>query len=192
QDDEGGTDITNTFTATRTTNASGIATWGVSRDSAVSGRTTFRVNDNEDNTDVETMYWTNVSSATAVGDDATNSVPNTLLTDEDYADVETSDEVGAQLVALDKANDLVIVEITTDTAASGDTRYVQYSYDSNDQYTVNGSATDIIGFEYTMGLLGSTVGADTRYIVQTPLDDASVITIKAASLTSVFTIDTVL
>jgi hypothetical protein len=42
-----------------------------------------------------------------------------------------------------------------------------------------------------MGLQGGgAVGADTRYLAVDNLDIGSVITIKAASLTSVFTIDT--
>jgi len=197
QNDEGATAITNTFTTTRTTNASGVATWGVSRDSAVSGSSTFRVNDNEDNADVETMYWTNVSSTTAVGNDATNSVPATFTADTDYSAVDATGEVGGQLVGLDAANDLLIVEIIaySATTSAADSRWVQYSYDSNDQFTLNGTASDQLRFETYVGL-GSTladnsVGADNRLAIVDPLDDTtSSITTAAASLTSAFTIDT--
>ncbi len=196
QEDEGSSAITNTFTATRTTNSSGVATWGVSRDSTVSGSTTFRINDDEDNNDVETMYWTNATSATAVGDDGTNDVPNTFEADADYADVDATGEVGGQLVALDKANDTVVVAIVAyvDGTLLEETRYVEYVYDSNDQFTVDSAgtdvATDIVGFEYYMGLVGGgAVGADTRYLAVDNLDIGSLITIKAASLTSVFNID---
>ena len=197
QNDEGATAITNTFTTTRTTNASGVATWGVSRDSLVSGSSTFRVNDNEDNNDVETMYWTNVSSTTAVGDDATNSVPATFAADTDYGDVDTTDEVGGQIVGLDAANDLLIVEIIaySATTSAADSRFVQYSYDSNDQFTLNGTASDLLRFESYVGLgfdlTSNTVGADSRLAAVDPLDDAtSSITTAAESLTSAFTIDT--
>ena len=196
QNDEGASAITNTFTTTRTTNASGVATWGVSRDSAVSGSSTFRVNDSEDNSDIETMYWTNLPSATAVGDDATNSVPNTLTTDADYADVDATGEVGAQFVGLDAANDLLIVEIIaySATTSAADSRWVQYSYDSNDQFTLNGTASDQLRFESYVGL-GSTladnsVGADNRVAIVDNLDIGSAITVLAASLTTAFTIDT--
>ena len=197
QEDEGSSAITNTFTTTRTTNSSGVATWGVSRDSTVSGSTTFRINDNEDNNDVETMYWTNATSSTAVGDDGTNDVPNTFKADADYADVDATGEVGGQLVALDKANDTLVVAIVAyvDGTLLEETRYVEYVYDSNDQFTVDTEsaaslATDIVGFEYYMGLVGGgAVGADTRYLAVDNLDIGSTITIKAASLTSVFTID---
>ena len=196
QNDEGASAITNTFTTTRTTNASGVATWGVSRDSAVSGSSTFRVNDSEDNSDIETMYWTNLPSATAVGDDATNSVPNTLTTDVDYADCDATGEVGAQLVGLDAANDLLIVEIIaySATTSAADSRWVQYSYDSNDQFTLNGTASDQLRFESYVGL-GSTladnsVGADNRVAIVDNLDIGSAITVLAASLTTAFTIDT--
>jgi hypothetical protein len=194
QTDEGTATITNTFTSTRTTNSSGTATWGVTRDSAVSGSTTFRVNDSEDNADVETMYWTNASSATSVGDEA-GAAPNTLVTTVDYADCNADTEIGAQLVALDTANSTFVVAIcnykSTDSATH--VRYVEYVYDSNDQFTINlgagNVATDIIGFAYYMGLAGSTPGADTRYTAVDNLDIATTITISAASLTSVFTID---
>jgi hypothetical protein len=196
QEDEGSSAITNTFTTTRTTNSSGVATWGVSRDSAVSGSTTIRINDGEDNNDVETMYWTNATSATAVGDDGTNDVPNTFEADTDYADVDATGEVGGHLVALDKANDTVVVAIVAyvDGTLLEETRYVEYVYDSNDQFTVDSAgtdvATDIVGFEYYMGLVGGgAVGADTRYVAVDNLDIGSLITIKAASLTSVFNID---
>ncbi len=197
QNDEGATAITNTFTTTRTTNASGVATWGVSRDSLVSGSSTFRVNDNEDNNDVETMYWTNVSSTTAVGDDATNSVPATFAADTDYGDVDAAGEVGGQIVGLDAANDLLIVEIIaySATTSAADSRFVQYSYDSNDQFTLNGTASDLLRFESYVGLgfdlTSNTVGADSRLAAVDPLDDAtSSITTAAESLTSAFTIDT--
>ena len=197
QNDEGATAITNTFTTTRTTNASGVATWGVSRDSLVSSSSTFRVNDNEDNKDVETMYWTNVSSTTAVGDDATNSVPATFAADTDYGDVNATGEVGGQIVGLDAANDLLIVEIIaySATTSAADSRFVQYSYDSNDQFTLNGTASDLLRFESYVGLgfdlTSNTVGADSRLAAVDPLDDAtSSITTAAESLTSAFTIDT--
>ena len=195
QNDEGATAITNTFTTTRTTNASGVATWGVSRDSAVSGSSTFRVNDNEDNADVETMYWTNLPSATAVGNDGTNDVPNTLLVEVDCCSPSTG-EVSAQLVGLDAANDLLIVQITSysATTSAADSRWVQYSYDSNDQFTLNGVASDQLRFESYVGL-GSTladnsVGADSRLAIVDVLDADSAITVLAASLTTAFTIDT--
>ena len=197
QNDEGATAITNTFTTTRTTNASGVATWGVSRDSLVSGSSTFRVNDGEDNNDVETMYWTNVSSTTAVGDDATNSVPATFAADTDYGSVTSTGEVGGQIVGLDAANDLLIVEIIaySATTSAADSRFVQYSYDSNDQFTLNGTASDLLRFESYVGLgfdlTSNTVGTDSRLTAVDPLDDAtSSITTAAESLTSAFTIDT--
>jgi hypothetical protein len=195
QNDEGASAITNTFTTTRTTNSSGVATWGVSRDSAVSGSSTFRVNDIEDNADVETMYWTNLPSATAVGNDGTKDVPNTLLTEVDCCSPSTG-EVSAQLVGLDAANDLLIVQITSysATTSAADSRWVQYSYDSNDQFTLNGVASDLLRFESYVGL-GSTladnsVGADSRLAIVDNLDVGSAITVLAASLTTAFTIDT--
>ena len=195
QNDEGASTITNTFTTTRTTNASGVATWGVSRDSAVSGSSTFRVNDIEDNADVETMYWTNLPSATAVGNDGTKDVPNTLLVEVDCCSPSTG-EVSAQLVGLDAANNLLIVQITSysATTSAADSRWVQYSYDSNDQFTLNGVASDQLRFESYVGL-GSTltdnsVGADSRLAIVDNLDVGSAITVLAASLTTAFTIDT--
>ena len=199
QTDEGTSAITNTFTTTRTTNSSGVATWGVSRDSAVSGSSTFRVNDSEDNNDVESMYWTNLSSSTAVGDEAA-SAPNVLVTDTDFATATADTNVGAQIVGLDAANDLLIVAIrgykSTDTTYH--TRYVQYSYDDNDAYTlvVNSGTVywDRLGFETYVGLgqaLTAVVGADSRYVVPDNLDVASAITINNAALTSVFVLDLV-
>jgi len=202
QTDEGTSAITNTFTTTRTTNASGIATWGVSRDSAVSGSTTFRVNDNEDNKDVETMYWTNASSTTAVGDES-GSAPATLVPTVNFADCDADTEIGAQVVALDTANDTVVVAICNYKSAdtSTHTRYVEYVYDSNDQFTFDlgsalggATATDIVGWEYYLGTYtgGAAVGADNRtYAVDTfdGSNASTLITISAASLTSVFYLD---
>jgi hypothetical protein len=153
------------------------------------------VNDNEDNKDVETMYWTNVPSTTAVGNDGTKDVPNTLLTEVDCCSPSTG-EVSAQLVGLDAANNLLIVQITSysATTSAADSRWVQYSYDSNDQFTLNGVASDQLRFESYVGL-GSTlvdnsVGADSRLAIVDNLDVGSAITVLAASLTTAFTIDT--
>jgi hypothetical protein len=195
QNDEGSTAATNVFTTTRVTNSSGIATWGLTRDSAVSGYTNVRVNDDEDNTDNEVMYWTNVSSTTAVGDESA-SAPATLAPTVDYADCDADTEVGAQLVAADLANDIIVVEICGYLSASTatDHRFVQYSYDSNDQFSIDLAgtviATDIVGWEYYLTLAGTAIGADTRYVVQDNLDASTTnITISAASLTSVFDLD---
>jgi len=199
QTDEGTSAITNTFTTTRTTNSSGIATWGVTRDSAVSGSTTFRVNDNEDNYDAETMYWTNASSTTAVGDESA-SAPNTLVPTVNYADCDADTEVGAQLVAVDAANDTVVVAIcnykSTDSAAH--TRFVEYVYDSNDQFTWDlgsayggATAADTTSWEYYLTTYaGGGVTADTRLTAVDNLDvGSSLVTISAANLTSIFYFD---
>jgi len=199
QTDEGTSAITNTFTTTRTTNSSGIATWGVTRDSAVSGSTTFRVNDNEDNYDAETMYWTNASSTTAVGDESA-SAPNTLVPTVNYADCDADTEVGAQLVGIDAAADTVIVAIcnykSADSAAH--TRFVEYVYDSNDQFTWDlgsayggATAADTTSWEYYLTTYaGGGVGADTRLAAVDNLDvGSSLVTISAANLTSIYYFD---
>ena len=199
QTDEGTSAITNTFTTTRTTNSSGIATWGVTRDSAVSGSTTFRVNDNEDNYDAETMYWTNASSTTAVGDESA-SAPNTLVPTVNYADCDADTEVGAQLVGIDAAADTVIVAIcnykSADSAAH--TRFVEYVYDSNDQFTWDlgsayggATAADTTSWEYYLTTYaGGGVTADTRLAAVDNLDvGSSLVTISAANLTSIYYFD---
>jgi hypothetical protein len=199
QTDEGTSAITNTFTTTRTTNSSGTATWGVSRDSAVSGSSTFRVNDASDNADVETMYWTNASSTTAVGDESA-SAPNTLVPTVNYADCDADTEVGAQLVAFDAANDTAVVAICNYKSAdsSTHTRFVEYVYDSNDQFTYDlgsayggATATDTTGWEYYLNTYaGGGAGTDTRLVAVDNLDvGSSLVTISAASLTSIYYFD---
>ena len=85
---------------------------------------------------------------------------------------------------------------STDSAAH--TRFVEYVYDSNDQFTWDlgsayggATAADTTSWEYYLTTYaGGGVGADTRLAAVDNLDvGSSLVTISAANLTSIYYFD---
>ena len=147
------------FTVTRTTNSSGSATFGVSRDAATSAQSTFRVNDDEDNNGSATAIWTVAPSSTAI--DASvgaNSKPTSFVPTRAFTGIAVNDELEAQIMHVDSANDKMIVQLVgyDDVATASVTQFAEYTWDSNDTFFIAGVAKTQAQWETGLAAVGLT------------------------------------
>jgi len=145
-----------TYSVTMTTNSSGTATWGVTRDNGTSTREIFRVNDDDDNNGSATAYWVIAPGAVALdADEEVGSIPTNYITEAtyDYAVAAANDLPEAAWVAFSAANDQLVADLHVDDTAH---TYVVYTYDTNDQFTRAGAALDMATWEYYWSLIGAS------------------------------------
>jgi len=154
-----------TFTVTRTTNSSGVATFGINRDAATSAATTFRVNDDEDNNASKLVYWTvtPVDADLESGDATTN--PVTYACDTAWSkNAAATGETMARMVVVDNATNSMVVDLGYYDGTAAAHKIVKYTWDSNDQFNIAGTAATQAGWEYNRSLLlnadGSLATAD--------------------------------
>jgi hypothetical protein len=153
-----------TFTTTRTTNASGVATFAVTRDAATTAKSTFRVNDNEDNNASKVVYWTVAPSATVLDTGNASSAPN-QFTAENVIGNCADGTTGGTTVVVDVANDVFIVDFRHyDNTSACTNSYVKYSYDSNDAFFISGEAQTYAAFDYAL----SITAQDANGVLTTP------------------------
>ena len=137
-----------TFTTTRTTNSSGVATFGVTRDDATSASESFRVNDDEDNNSTAYGLWTIVPGSTDIGDDAgTGDNPQTYAPDTAAAASAATGEIMASIVEDDVANNLMVVLLTAYNGSASVSYFTEYTWDDNDAFVVNGVAKTLAQWE---------------------------------------------
>jgi len=151
------------FTVTRTTNSSGVATFGVSRDAATSAKSVFRANDDEDNNGSATAIWTVVPSSTAIDASVgTNSKPTAFVPTRAYTGTAIDNALEAQIMHVDSANDKMIVELVgyDDVAAASATQFVEYTWDSNDTFFIAGVAKTQAQWETGLATVGLTAMDD--------------------------------
>jgi len=143
-----------TYSVTMTTNSSGTASWGVTRDVATSTREIFRVNDDDDNNASATAYYVIAPGTTALdAGETTNSVPTAYTTEAvyDYAVAAADSTPEAAWVVFDAANDKMVADLHVDDTAH---TYVVYTYDSNDQFHgAAGAAQTMAAWEYSWSLI---------------------------------------
>jgi hypothetical protein len=143
-----------TYSVTMTTNSSGTASWGVTRDVATSTREIFRVNDDDDNNASATAYYVVAPGTTALdAGEATGSIPTNYITESayTYAVAATNGEPEAAWVVFDAANDKMVADLHVDDVAH---TYVVYTYDSNDQFHgASGAAQTMAAWEYSWSLI---------------------------------------
>jgi len=141
-----------TFTTTRTTNSSGVATFAVARDAATTAKSTFRVNDNEDNNASKVVYWTVAPAATVLDTGVAGSASNVFAPGGLIAAC-ADGTVGGDIVAVDAANDVFIVDINHyDNSSACTNTYVKYTYDSNDAFFIAGAAQTYTAFDYALSI----------------------------------------
>ena len=144
-----------TYSVTMTTNSSGTATWGVTRDNATSTREIFRVNDDDDNNASATAYWVIAPGTTALdGEETTGSVPTNFITESAYTYAVAAGDGNpeAAWVAFDAANNKMVADLHVDDTAH---TYVVYTYDSNDQFHgASGAAQTMAAWEAAWALIG--------------------------------------
>jgi hypothetical protein len=157
-----------TFSAARTADSGGAASWGVTRDAATDMKETFTVSDGT-NTGSFAAYWVVSSSTTAFNSMSTAA----LVPDIAMSGIFTSNTI-ARLVVVDPANDKFVLEVEYGTAAvtnslsCGDVgalhecTYVVYSYDSDDSFFDAGAAATYTAFDYA--LLVMAAGATNQQI----------------------------
>jgi len=151
---------TSTFSAARTANSSGVATWGVTRDSADDLAETFSVTDGT-NSGTFTAYWPVSSSTTAF-----NSMSTAALIPDVAVGADWTTNTQAQLVVVDTANDTFIVHVqygaaegnTCTSTVAGDDRlsactHVRYTYDSDDAFMDNSVGQTYAQFETTLATM---------------------------------------
>jgi len=137
-----------TFTTTRTTNSSGVATFGVTRDDATSASESFRVNDDEDNNSTAYGLWTIVPGSTDIGDDGgTGDNPQTYAPDTAAAASAATGEIMASIVEDDVANNLMVVLLTAYNGSASVSYFTEYTWDDNDAFVVNGVAKTLAQWE---------------------------------------------
>jgi hypothetical protein len=159
-----------TFTTTRTTNSSGVATFAVARDAATTAKSTFRVNDNEDNNASKVVYWTVAPAATVLDTGVAGSASNVFAPGGLIAAC-ADGTVGGDIVVIDTANDVFVVDINHyDNTSACTNTYVKYTYDSNDAFFIAGSAQTYAAFDYAMSI--KTASA-TVLTTPAPLYDGS-------------------
>ncbi len=152
---------TSTYSAARTADSSGTATWGVTRDAATDLAETFTVSDGS-NTGTFTSYWPVSSSTTAFNSMSTAA----LIPDVAGNSATWTSNTLANLVVADTANDTFILAIKygaaegntcTSTVAGHDQlsacTHVRYTYDSDDAFFKTGAASTYAAFDYALSLL---------------------------------------
>jgi hypothetical protein len=143
-----------TYSVTMTTNSSGTASWGVTRDVATSTREIFRVNDDDDNNASATAYYVIAPHSTALdAAEAAGSLPTNYITEAvyDYAVAAADNTPEAAWVVFDAANDKMVADLHVDDVAH---TYVVYTYDSNDQFHgASGAAQTMAAWEYSWSLI---------------------------------------
>ena len=154
-----GDDVISTFTVTRTTNSSGTATFGLTRDDGDPAKEIFKITDETATKNVSanvTVLWTDTPSTTALDTDLATSAPTALVPGEAWNGTAMTDDDGlqAQIVSVDLANDTYVVEISyyDETAAGDDTTFVAYTWDSNDNFYDGGVAMTQATWEYYLSL----------------------------------------
>jgi hypothetical protein len=141
-----------TFTTTRTTNSSGSATFAVTRDAATTAKSTFRVNDDEDNNASKVVYWTVSPASTVLDTGVAGSASNVFAPGGLIASC-ADGTVGGDIVAVDAANDVFIVDIQHyDNSSACTATYVKYTYDSNDAFFIAGAAQTYTAFDYALSI----------------------------------------
>jgi len=141
-----------TFTTTRTTNSSGVATFAVTRDAATTAKSTFRVNDDEDNNASKVVYWTVSPSSTVLDTGVAASASNVFVPGALIASC-ADGTAGGDIVAVDAANDVFIVDINHyDNSSTCTNTYVKYTYDSNDAFFIAGAAQTYTAFDYALSI----------------------------------------
>ena len=146
-----------TFTTTRTTNSSGSATFGVSRDAATSAQSSFRANDDEDNNDTAIAIWTVVPSSTALDTSVgANSAPSSFVPTQAFSGTVVNDALQAQIMVVDSANDKMVVVLNaySDELTSTTSTFVEYTWDSNDTYFIAGVAKTQAQWETGLASVG--------------------------------------
>ena len=170
-----------TYTTTRTTNSSGVATFGVTRDAATAALSTFTVNDESTNYSSGVgVYWVVASDSTALDTSVgATSAPNTLAPISTWSGAAVNDnDVEAQIVRVDTANNSYIVEISYfETTAN--TTYVKYTWDDNDYFFITGAATTLAGWETDLSGISPTAADDLG-------GGAGIVSIVSASNPSTF------
>ena len=152
-----GDDVASTFTVTRTTNSSGAATFGLTRDDGDPAKEVFKVNDDALNLSAAaTVIWTDAPSSVALDNDsAAGSAPTALVPGSAWSGAAVADDdVEAQIVRVDLANDTYVVEIAyyDEVAGAADTTFVAYTWDSNDFFHDGGVAYNQAMWEYLLSL----------------------------------------
>jgi len=123
-----------TYSVTMTTNSSGTASWGVTRDAATSTREVFRVNDDEDKNASATMYYVIEPGVTALdSDDAGTSLGALFVTESAYSYADAAGDLApeAAWVVYDGTYNVGVADLHTEDTPH---TYVIYPFDSNDQY----------------------------------------------------------
>jgi len=146
-----------TFTTTRTTNSSGVATFGAARDAATSAQSTFRANDDEDNNGTATAIWTVVPSSTALDTSVgANSKPTSFVPTTTFTGIVVDNALEAQIMIVDSANDKMIVVLTaySDELTATTSTFVEYTWDSNDTYFIAGVAKTQAQWETGLAAVG--------------------------------------
>ena len=154
-----GSATASTYSTTRTTNSSGQASFGTLRDAGTSAKTTYTAQATADSSGISAtavQYWVIAPSATSLdGGAAANAAPQAFIPQAAYG-AETADgEFSGKIVAIDVANDVLIVDISY-YSTSAKQEYVKYTYDSNDAFFVAGSAVTYASFDYQQSLKAST------------------------------------
>ena len=154
-----GDDVISTFTVTRTTNSSGTATFGLTRDDGDPAKEIFKITDETATKNVSanvTVLWTDAPSSTPLdATSAAGSAPTALVPSSTWSGAAVLDnDVEAQIVAVDNANDTMVVEVAyyDEGASAADTTFIAYTWDSNDYFFDAGNAQSQANWEYYLGL----------------------------------------
>jgi hypothetical protein len=142
---------------TRTTNSSGAATFGVTRDAATAAASWFTVNDTDSNAAAAVdVYWVVAPSTTPLDATVAGSAPAALVPVSAWTGAAVADnDVEAAIVRVDVANDVYIVDISYFEVAAANT-YVKYTWDADDNFYITGAANTQALWEYYL-----TAGAFT-------------------------------
>jgi hypothetical protein len=146
-----------TFTVSRNTNSSGVATFGVNRVSAVSGKEQFHVavppGVKADTAALANAYWVIAPSATLLDTGLATSASNGFQTGSAFSTAAAGNGVPeAAWVVKDTANNKMVAHLNTD---ENPIIYTVYTYDSNDSFTVNNAAKTEVEWETAWAAIGA-------------------------------------